>query len=122
MKKAISPTIQSWVSLSVFMRKKKNKDFGVKDIEAGNLVKLADGKLYLCMRCNEDKQYKVFTRFSGRNVLLTGRYHNFKHKNDSNIDIEIVYGLPSSSGPYSNIDLLLNPKYRPVLWKKEEKH
>ena len=101
------------------MKKKKNKDFGVKDIEAGNLVKLADGKLYLCMRCNEDKQYKVFTRFSGRNILLTGRYHNFKHKNDSNIDIEIVYWLPSSSGPYSNIDLLLNPKSRPVLWKKE---
>ena len=98
------------------MKKKKNKDFGVKDIEAGNLVKLADGKLYLCMR-----QYKVFTRFSGRNVLLTGRYHNFKHKNDSNMDIEIVYGLPSSSGPYSNIDLLLNPKYRPVLWEKEKR-
>ena len=37
------------------------------------------------------------------------------------MDIEIVYGLPSSSGPYSNIDLLLNPKYRPVLWEKEKR-
>ena len=120
MKKAISPTI-SIVGLLVCFYEKKNKDFGVKDIEAGNLVKLANGKLYLCMRCNEDKQYKVFTRFSGRNILLTGRYHNFKHKNDSNIDIEIVYGLPSSSGSYSDIDLLLNTKCRPVLWKKEEK-
>lgn len=103
------------------MKKKKNKDFGVKDIEAGNLVKLTDEKLYLCMRCNEDKQYKVFTRFSGRNVLLTGRYHNFEHKSDSNLDIEIVYGLPSSSVSYSDIDLLLNPKYRPILWKKEKR-
>lgn len=108
-----------WVFLLTSV--KKNKSFGVKDIKAGNLVKLANGQLYLCVKCNEDKQYKVFTRFSGRNILLTGRYHKFKHKNDSNMDIEFVYGLPSSSVSYSDINLLLNPKYRPVLWKKEEK-
>ena len=87
----------------------------IEDIKSGYVVKLRNGKFFLCMRYEQEKFSKLFVSKNGFPYGV-GSYIGLKSCTDKNDDIVEVYGL--SRNQYYCLEV--SPNYRPLLYKEEK--
>lgn len=93
------------------MRKIKS----IEDIKSGYVVKLRNGKFFMCMRYKQEKFSKLFVSKNGFPYVV-GSYIGLKSCTDKNDDIVEVYGL--SRNQYYCLEV--SPNYRPLLYQEEK--
>lgn len=93
------------------MRKIKS----IEDIKSGYVVKLRNGKFFMCMIYKQEKFSKLFVSKNGFPYIVRS-YIGLKSCTDKNDDIVEVYGL--SRNQYYCLEV--SPNYRPLLYKEEK--
>lgn len=94
-----------------------NKIRSIEDIKSGYVVRLRNGKLYMCMRYDEDKFLKCFVDKDGYWIDAYMAYDKLYNKLKQCYDIVEVYGLPNYPSRYRDI----SKSQRPLLYMEKKK-